>query len=171
MTTQPNDPTSLSPAPAPAGLFRRLAAMVYDSLLLMAIGLAYGALVTGLNVLAQGAPPEGEAIQWGVWRLPVFIGLLTVLMGFFYFFWGRSGQTLGMRAWRLKLVDAREPTTMASPKQRLGRVLLAPLSLALFGLGYLWRWLDPERHTLHGRLTQTRILLMPKEHQVQRSQR
>ncbi len=151
-----------SSLPAPAGVFRRLAAMVYDSFLLMAVSLAYGALATGLNVLLQGAPPEGEAIEWGIWRLPVFIGLLVVLVGFYYYFWGRSGQTLGMRAWRLKLVDARTQAP-ASTGQRIGRALLAPISLLALGLGYFWVWIDPDHHTLHGRLTGTRVLLLPKE--------
>src|SRR5690625_7990866 len=56
--------------PASARLLRRFAAMVYDSLLLMALALAYGALVTWLNVLLQGAPAEGERVDWGLWRLP-----------------------------------------------------------------------------------------------------
>lgn len=135
--------------------------MVYDSLLLMAVGLGYGAIVTLLNVLIQGSPPAGEAIQWGQWRLPVFIGLLAVWVGFFYYFWGHQGQTLGMRAWRLKLVD-RDSGGFASPKQRLARALLAPLSLGFVGLGYFWLWLDPTGETLHGRLTRTQVLLLPK---------
>lgn len=148
--------------PRPAGLLRRFAAMVYDSLLLMAIGLAYGAVITLLNVLIQGTPAQGEAIQWGHWRFPLFIGLLSVWVGFFYYFWGRSGQTLGMRAWRLKLVDETSGQ-LASPQQRLARGLVAPLSLLLAGLGYFWLWVDPGRHTAHGRLTGTRVWLMPKE--------
>lgn len=148
--------------PRPAGLLRRFAAMVYDSLLLMAVGLAYGAVVTLLNVFIQGAPSDGEAIQWGLWRLPVFIGLVAVWVGFFYYFWGRSGQTLGMRAWRLKLLEEGSDR-LATPQQRLARGLIAPLSLLIGGLGYFWLWVDPKRHTLHGRLTGTRVWLMPKE--------
>lgn len=154
--------TDANDNPRPAGLLRRFAAMVYDSLLLMAVALAYGALVTLLNVLIQGVPDEREALQWGAWRLPVFLGLLAVWVGFFYYFWGRSGQTLGMRAWRLKLTDA-ATGQLASPGQRLSRAVLAPFSFAMVGLGYFWLWVDPQRHTLHGRLSGTRIWLMPKE--------
>lgn len=145
-----------------AGLLRRFAAMVYDSLLLMALALAYGALVTFLNVVIQGTPPEGEAIRWGAWRLPVFLGLVGVWVGFFYYFWGKHGQTLGMRAWRLKLVDDRSGGP-ASRGQRLGRALLAAPALLLAGAGYFWRWVDASGHTLHGRLSRTRVILLPKE--------
>lgn len=154
-------PSTPSFSAKPASVPRRFAAMVYDSLLLVAVGIAYGALVTALNVLIQGAPQEREAIEWGPWQPLVFLGLIATLVGFYYFFWGRSGQTLGMRAWRLKLVDD-QTHSLASPKQRLGRALLAPLSMAVFGLGYFWAWFDPQGHTLHGRLTATRVLVLPK---------
>jgi len=141
--------------------WRRWAAMVYDSLLLVAVGLCYGALATGLNVLVQGAPEERTAVEWGALEPLVFLGLLASLMGFYYFFWGRTGQTLGMRAWRLKLVDA-QSHRLASPGQRIGRAALAPISFALLGLGYFWAWFDRDGHTLHGRLTGTRVVLVPK---------
>ena len=153
--------TDSQDTPRPAGLLRRFAAMVYDSLLLIAVGLAYGALVTLLNVLIQGAPAEREAIEWGYWRFPVFIGLIAVWVGFFYYFWGRSGQTLGMRAWRLKLTDAASGQ-LPAPRQRLVRGLLAPFSLFIAGLGYFWLWVDPKGHPLHGRVSGTRVWLMPK---------
>lgn len=156
-----DDPSASESSLKGAGLLRRFAAMVYDSLLLMALGLAYGALVTFLNVMIQGTPPEGEAIRWGIWRLPVFLGLLGVWVGFFYYFWGKHGQTLGMRAWRLKLVDERSGGP-ASRGQRLGRALMAIPALLVAGLGYFWRWVDPSGHTLHGRLSKTRVILLPK---------
>jgi len=158
--TQPT-PSDSSEAVQLPRQWRRWAAMVYDSMLLVAVGLSYGALATGLNVLIKGAPEERTAIEWGAWEPLVFLGLLASLMGFYYFFWGRSGQTLGMRAWRLKLVDARSHR-LASPGQRIGRAMLAPLSFALFGLGYFWAWFDRDAHTLHGRLTGTRVVLVPK---------
>lgn len=160
-STEPSSPDASAAAPLPRQ-WRRWAAMVYDSLLLMAVGLSYGALATSLNVLLQGAPEDRTAIEWGAWEPLVFLGLLASLMGFYYFFWGRSGQTLGMRAWRLKLVDARSHR-LASPGQRIGRAALAPLSFACLGLGYFWAWFDREGHTLHGRLTGTRVILVPKD--------
>lgn len=157
-----NAPKPTAPQPASAQLLRRFAAMVYDSLLLMAVALAYGALVVGLNVLLQGAPTEGERLHWGPWRLPVFMGMLVVLAGFFCFFWRRSGQTLGMRAWRLKLVD-RDYSAPVTLKQCILRVGLAPASLLFMGIGYFWRWLDPQKHTFHGRMSRTRVILLPKK--------
>lgn len=145
-----------------AGLLKRFAAMVYDSLLLIALGLAYGALATALKVALDGPPPNGEALQWGGWQLPLFLGLILVWGGFFYYFWGRNGQTLGMRAWRLQLVDA-STGQPAAPRQRLLRLPVAALGLGFAGLGYFWRWLDPQGLCLPDRLSQTRVLQLPKK--------
>lgn len=156
-STQPDSPET----PIAAGLLRRFAALGYDSLLLMAIALAYGALATLINVLIQGAPPQGEKITWNGWQPLVFIGLVTVLAGFYCYFWQRRGQTLGMRAWRLKLVS--ENLETPGLKQCVIRALVAPFSLAVFGLGYFWALSNPERQTLHGQLSRTRVVLLPKK--------
>lgn len=144
-----------------AGLFRRLAAMTYDTLLLMAISIGYYAVAVLINVLIQGAPAEGQKISWGYWSPLVFSGWLLVLGYFFFFFWRRSGQTLGMRAWRMKVVN--NELRLASSGQCLLRCLIAPFSLLLFGLGYFWLWLDPKKLTLHDRLSRTRVIVLPKD--------
>ena len=77
--------------PIPAGLFRRLAAMVYDSLLVAAI------LITTITlmVVLTNTPVAG----------PNVIGLLLLeSFAFFAYFWIFRGQTLGMLAWRLSIV-------------------------------------------------------------------
>src|SRR6187402_1974009 len=81
-----------TPQPAPLyqspGLPRVFAAMVYDSLLLAAISLAYGALVVGLRVLLGGAPEAGQRIHWDL-ASSIFItlGWLALLVFFYAYFW------------------------------------------------------------------------------------
>ncbi|MGB3609334.1 MAG: RDD family protein [Cellvibrio sp.] len=147
--------------PPTAGVLRRFAAIVYDSLLLIALSIGYGALALFINVAIQGEPPEGQKVQWGHWSILMFIGWMFTLAGFFCYFWRRSGQTLGMRAWRMKLVDAelRSPTL----KQCAIRCVIAPFSLLLGGLGYFWRWFDPQKLTLHDRLSHTQVIVLPKD--------
>lgn len=157
--TTPNEQNN-TPIPT-AGVTRRFAAMVYDGLLLIAISIAYGALAVLMNVLIQGQPPEGEKIQWGHWSAVFFVGWLLTMAGFFCYFWCRSGQTLGMRAWRMKIVDQEYRTP--SLKQCALRCLIAPFSLLLAGFGYFWRWFDPQKLTLHDRLSKTQVIVLPKE--------
>lgn len=141
-----------------AGLLRRLAAMVYDSLLVMAVGMAYGALVLLFQVKGLGVTlEEGEKANMGT---PGFIGLVAVICLFFCLFWRRGGQTLGMRAWRLQIIgdDGLKPSWQAC----LLRCSLAPLSLIAAGLGYWWCLLDKQSSTLHDRLSHSRVVVLPK---------
>lgn len=147
----------------PAGLVRRLAAMVYDSLLLMGLSFVYGGIfaVSIPNWLADEPVPLGEVAYGPVGKLFFQLGWLALIVGFFTYFWRRGGQTLGMRAWRLR-VQTPEGGTI-SFKQCLLRCALAPLSMAAFGLGYLWCLFDPQRQTLHDHLSGTRVVTLPKE--------
>lgn len=149
-----NDTTTLPSA----GVLKRLAAMVYDGLLLIAVSLAYGALALAIQVKLLGvAYGPGEKADLG---LLGFAGWLVVVIGFYGYFWRRFGQTLGMKAWRLVLTDAQ------GQKPGWGhcalRCALACVSFALLGLGYFWLWIDRDRLTLHDRLSGTRVWQVPK---------
>ncbi len=83
---------------APAGLLRRLAALFYDALL--AIALAFAATFSMLPFT------RGEAIMSATQGLlaHAYHALLAILVfAYFGWSWTRSGQTLGMRAWRIRL--------------------------------------------------------------------
>ena len=130
-------------AAARAGTFPRLAAAAYDGLLLLALLM----ILTGIAQLAT----HGEAItraRVGVWEYLYQALLTATVVAYFGATWTRRGQTLGMKAWRIRL----ETTAGAVPS--LGVVLLrlalaAPLYLALIVATALWIahrggwWLPP----------------------------
>lgn len=141
-----------------AGLLKRLAAMVYDIFLLFAISMTYAATVITVKVQLLGITyAEGEKAQLG---LIGFIGWVFILITFYCYFWRRFGQTLGMKAWRLELVDTRGncPGLM----QCMVRCIVATASFTLIGFGYWWLLFDPEKITLHDRLTKTRVIQLAK---------
>ncbi len=153
--------TQTAPLPSvhSAGLIKRLAAGVYDSLLLLAVSMAYGALALAFKVQILGMElAPGEKANLGVIG---FIGWLGIIIGFYSVFWRRFGQTLGMKAWRLKLTDING--NRPSWGLCIVRCALAMLSLLCLGLGYWWLLFDPDNLTLHDRLSRTRVWLMPKE--------
>jgi len=83
---------------APAGLFRRLAALFYDLLLMIALGF----IVT----FAMLPFTQGEAIlteTQGFLGHAYHASLAVLVFAYFGWSWTRSGQTLGMRAWRIRL--------------------------------------------------------------------
>lgn len=147
---------------ATPSLLRRLAAMVYDSLLLMAVSILYGAVATGINVAINGAPATGERIIWGTFGIWVFAGWILTVGYFFCYFWRKSGQTLGMKTWRMKMYRS-ESLQLPGYGQCALRCCLAPVSMLLFGLGYWLMYFNQDRQTLHDKLTSTRVLLLAKE--------
>jgi uncharacterized RDD family membrane protein YckC len=146
------------------GLMRRFAAMVYDSLLLIAISILYGAVVTGINVAINGVPMTGERISWGALGALVFIGWVFTIGFFFCYFWHTSGQTLGMKTWRIKIVN-NEDLNCPSYARCIIRVLCAPVSLGLLGTGYWLMYTNQERQTLHDKISKTRTVLLSKQQQ------
>lgn len=143
-------------------LLRRFAAMVYDSLLLMAVSILYGAIVTGINIAIKGVPATGERVTWGVFGVVVFIGWILTIGFFFCYFWKKSGQTLGMKTWRMKMYDAHS-MQLPSYSQCVIRCCCAPFSMLLLGIGYWLMYLNTDRQTLHDKLSKTRILLLAKD--------
>jgi uncharacterized RDD family membrane protein YckC len=142
----------------PASLWRRFAAMFYDFLLIIAISFLYYAIAIAINVLFNGVPEQGKAVDWGHFKFLVFMGWIASMVGFFCFFWKKSGQTLGMKTWHLKILN--QHNRYPDYKQSLLRCLIAPFSFFLFGIGYWWIFTNPERQTLHDQITKTKTLLI-----------
>jgi len=131
----------------PSGLGRRLAAMLYDGLLLLAIW-----IVTGLVWF----PINGAAVSG-----PLLTTVLTLeTFGFYAYCWHRHGETLGMRAWHIRLVSA--SGMPASWQQILLRLLTACLSLACLGMGYLWLYVGKTRQTWHDLASNTFVVHIPR---------
>jgi uncharacterized RDD family membrane protein YckC len=133
-----------------AGLLRRLAALFYDSLLLLAIWFIATALLLPFT--------EGEAVPPNNPLLPTYLLFLSVFV--YGWFWRHGGQTLGMRAWKLQLRNLRPGAI--SWWQVLLRILVAIPSAALFGAGYLWLLVDKRKLSWHDRYSETCVVHLPE---------
>ena len=134
-----------------AGLLRRLAALFYDALLIVAVLI----IVTGLVlVVTRGRPIAAESPGW--WMLGYRVLLVAVGCAYFGLFWTRGGQTLGMLAWKIRVVrDNGTPLRWRDAGLRLAAAVLSWLPV---GLGYLWILVDRDRLTWHDRLSATRVV-------------
>ncbi len=127
-------------------MLRRLGALVYDCMLLGGILFVATALILPFR--------GGEAFRpdqsfYGAY-------LLTVIAFFFVWFWTHGGQTLGMRAWKIRLCD--ESGGPLSWTQACLRFLIALFSLGFFGLGFFWAVFDKEKRCWHDRIARTRMI-------------
>ena len=136
-------------------LLRRLTAIVYDSLLVVALVAVVNGI--GLAAVVQLSGGEREVLA------PLEVQALTMasIVGFFTLFWRKTGQTLGMQAWRIKLVNTDGNTP--SITQCLMRCAAAVLSIGCLGLGYLWCLVDRDRRSWHDRLSGTDLVLLPRD--------
>ncbi|MBT42947.1 MAG: hypothetical protein CMF12_10515 [Idiomarina sp.] len=145
-----------------AGILRRLAAWIYDLLvaaaiimLASAVALAFAGILsaTGMITLTE----EFDHAAWlaqGPWYS---IYLITVVAIFFGYFWKTSGQTVGMRAWRLKLQNR------DGSKLSLTQVVIRLLTCCA-GLGSLWVLVDfKNRRSWHDYAAGTELVVLSKE--------
>ena len=195
-----------------APLWRRFAALAYDSLILIALSMVYGALITALGIGLESAGwngagnkgiqaeqaaktmPEGlvanslstndldpnnitsnytasnsapsEAYQpmfkTGSLGELVLIGWILFFAAFYIFFWRTSGQTLGMKAWRIRLIADNTENKRPSIIQCAQRAAWGVMSLAIAGSGYWYRFFSPTGQCLHDKLTRTHVIFIPE---------
>jgi uncharacterized RDD family membrane protein YckC len=139
-------------AATPAPLRLRLFAGLYDLLPLLGIWFVAGLLA--LLITAGTLDPRRVEHKFIVQAL-VFV--LTT--AYFVVSWTRGGQTIGMRAWRLRVVGADgRPLPLA---RALLRFVVALVSLAALGAGFWWALADPQRRAWHDLAARSVLLRLP----------
>ena len=127
-------------------MWRRLAALCYDLLLLAALEASFTLLVLAAR-LGRSVPP-------GTWWFSVC--LAAIVMAFFSGFWAHGGQTLGMRAWRIRVVRD-DGGTLTWPRAA-ARFVSGLVAAAPAGLGLWWSFVDERKRGWHDRWTRTRVV-------------
>lgn len=145
MNMNKSNQTNLSAFPS-APLARRLAALVYDSFIVFSFLLLATTIALAMN--------KGQSLL--PYRL-FFITYLFISTGFFLgWFWKTSGQTLGMLAWKIRVItqDGKPLTWPLALK----RYALAFFSVGLAGIGLIWCLFDKDKQSLHDRVLATRVI-------------
>jgi len=156
----------------PAPVFRRVGAMVYDTLLLFAVLVVASALTLPFRA-GKGATQFDPGMM---------IYIFTVIFVFFGWFWTHGGQTLGMRAWRIKLISTNNQTvnwstaffrwlltlpvwlflfySLHSHNERFGtETLLSHIpGWLLYTAGIVWLFVDNIPGNWREKLTRTQII-------------
>jgi uncharacterized RDD family membrane protein YckC len=154
----------------PAGLLRRLAALLYDALLVIAV----------LFIAALPLPLIEEPVRALWWaRTLEQLYLLTAWFLFFGWFWTHGGQTVGMKAWRMELMrlngdkpswwDALIRFVVSSGSfwlllalfglEILSGKIAFILAVIVFSLAFFWILIDRNDCAWHDRLSGTRPVM------------
>ncbi|GAB4393582.1 MAG: RDD family protein [Gammaproteobacteria bacterium] len=121
-----------------------MAAILYDTLLVFS--LLFGA--TALAILVLGKHFNARHIGFTLY-------LIIIWFSFYAWFWTHGGQTLGMRAWRLRAYTFdNQALDIWHCVLRFGFSIPATL---LAGIGFLWALIDPQQLTWHDRWSKTYI--------------
>jgi uncharacterized RDD family membrane protein YckC len=150
-----------------AGFLRRLASMVYDVLVATAVGMLTGLIFQVFAlILFQTQTIDNRGFEnymdyfqsSNSLKMIANAWVIFWVAGFFLWFWKHGGQTLGMRAWRLKIYNLKDEKNIS-----YGRLVLR-LVTALGGLGTLLVLLDfKNKQSLQDRIAQTEVLYLSKE--------
>lgn len=134
-------------------LLRNLGAILYDTLLLAAV------LLFALIPLA--AIDHWFQVRHSVpYKLFASLYLVGIAYVYFAWMWRRGGQTVGMRAWHIRLVgDDQDVPGWNTCALRAGMAVISALCL---GLGYLWMLWDRDGRSWHDRASATHLLRVPK---------
>jgi uncharacterized RDD family membrane protein YckC len=176
------------------GIFRRFAAGLYDVLIVVAICMLATLLV--MPFASKGNLQAFYANQSGV-KLMYQVGLLALGFAFFGGFWTHGGQTIGMRAWRLRSICM--DGTPLGWRRALIRYLtmLIPWLLVLLGtefvinaggqaltsiypiaaisvfilaaIALIWPAFDRDKLAWHDHLSGTRLILVQSTHENEQS--
>ena len=149
-----------------AGFIKRLAALVYDSLVAVAVGMC-AALVMIVSMVVlfengildkQGYEQSSDVIQnSALYASIIQVWVLLWVIGFFLWFWKHGGQTIGMRAWRLRLYS------MNDEPVAYGRLVIR-LVTSFGGMGTLLTLFDyKSKLALQDRASQLEVLALTKE--------
>ena len=127
------------------GLARRLAAIVYDSILLFAV------------LLIASLPWAISGIQQGQAGYLFYVFFIYALIPLYYIgFWVYGGQTPGMKTWKMRVVDL-EYCPIGWEKASL-RIVCVVLSSAVFGLGFIYALFDNQNRAWHDILSKTQLV-------------
>ena len=134
---------------------RRFACLTYDALILIALWMLAALPV----VIAYNGPIPASSFLFQLY-------LLAVTGLYFSWSWRHGGQTVGMRAWRVHLIQLESNPHQLSPPSLaacITRYLASFLSSLFFCLGWLWAVGHPEAMTWHDLISKTRLVTRPKQ--------
>lgn len=141
----------------PVSLLRRLGAMLYDTMLIGATVFIIGGIINTIvsQLLGLAEIPPRSTLANLLFLLEV--GMIYGLLGWF---WTHGGQTLGMRAWKIKVVTF--DNNPLNWQQATVRFIVSLISLLALGVGFVIALFDPEKLTWHDRYSRTKLIPAPR---------
>ena len=124
---------------------RRIMSMLYDFMLIFAV------------LMAMSIPFYGFVVEENLLlKLSLQLYFYSIIQFFFVWFWVNDGGTLGMKTWKIKIIN--NNGNNISYKQALIRFNVAIISLIIFGLGFMMAIFNKEKKCLHDIISKTILI-------------
>jgi uncharacterized RDD family membrane protein YckC len=162
-------PTSLAPQgyagqTTYAGFWIRVAARLVDSLILgIPFTILFSVFAIGAGVFAGNANTDNQkaqgavAVLFGGVFLLVYLLALLVTFGYWIYFWGKTGETLGMRLFRLRVIDANTGALIGYGRATI-RLLMTFINTWACYLGWIWVAFDPRKQGWHDKVANSVVV-------------
>jgi uncharacterized RDD family membrane protein YckC len=128
----------------PVSIWRRIASIIYDALLVLAILIVMSIPFFSFNV------EENNLL-----KITMQVYFYFIIQYFFVWFWVNNGGTLGMKTWKIKIFC--DDGEKISYKKAIIRFNIAIISILFFGLGFLISLFRKDKKCLHDIISKTSL--------------
>jgi uncharacterized RDD family membrane protein YckC len=146
-----------------AGLVTRAIAYALDAAVINLAALVVGVVVALALSLLHRVPDDLKTV---VATILAVVYLLWVI-GYFVTFWSTTGQTLGARVMRIRVVDARGEAKL-KPRRAVMRIVGLVLATIPLFAGFLMMLWDDRRRCLQDRMARTVVVHAPAQSRIVR---
>jgi uncharacterized RDD family membrane protein YckC len=160
---QPAEPAGPAPGVRFAGHAGRLVAYIVDGIILGVVTTVLALVAVAVIGIGVSSTGDGSGTVSGgsvAASLLILLIVFIVSIGYFPFFWARSGSTPGMRLFRLRVVRDKDGGSIGAGTAIL-RLIGLWISFAVFYLGVIWILIDSRRRGWHDLLAGTVVIEEP----------
>jgi uncharacterized RDD family membrane protein YckC len=158
-------PQYQGPQPTYAGFWIRLVARLLDGLILgipfgivfVVFAIAGGVFANNTSSSSQDAQNTAAAAAFGGGFLLLYVLALVIQVGYWIYFWGTSGSTLGMRLLHLRVVDANTGGPIGYARATV-RFLMSIVNSWACYIGWIWVAFDPRKQGWHDKVANSVVL-------------
>jgi uncharacterized RDD family membrane protein YckC len=157
-------PQVYGPQPTYAGFWIRLVARLIDGVIIgIPFGIIFGVFAVAGGVFAGNASSSNQDTQnaaaaaFGGAFILLYLIALVVQVGYWIYFWGSSGATLGMRLLHLRVVDAVTGAPIGYARATV-RFLMSIVNSWACYIGWIWVAFDPRKQGWHDKVANSVVL-------------